>query len=177
MKTEIAYFAGGCFWCTEAIFSRLNGVISVTVGYSGGNTENPSYTEVSTGDSGHAEVVRIVFNTDLISFVKLLEVFFSTHDPTTKNKQGFDVGSQYRSIILYTNNKQKSEAISYIKKLQNFKVYDQDIVTEVIPFSRFYEAEDYHKNYYQNNPGNLYCRVVIAPKMTKLESKFGGLLK
>ena len=168
-KTEIADFGGGCFWCMEAVFERLPGVISVTSGFAGGTTENPTYQEVCTETTGHAEVTEIEFDPAKISYDKLLEVFWQAHDPTTLNRQGADVGTSYRSIILYRSEKQKLEAEkSKIAAQENFK---HPIVTEIVPLKKFYQAEDYHQEYYDNNSNAPYCQVVIAPKLEKLEKK------
>jgi peptide-methionine (S)-S-oxide reductase len=168
-KTEIADFGGGCFWCMEAVFERLPGVISVTSGFAGGTTENPTYQEVCTETTGHAEVTEIVFDPAKISYDKLLEVFWQAHDPTTLNRQGADEGTSYRSIILYRDEKQKLEAEkSKLAAQQNFK---SPIVTEIVPLKKFYKAEDYHQEYYDNNSNAPYCQVVIAPKLEKLEKK------
>ena len=176
-KTEQAIFGGGCFWCTEAIFEELEGVIKVEPGYSGGNIKNPSYREVCTGETGHAEAIKITYSPDKVSFDKLLEVFFLTHDPTTLNRQGADVGTQYRSVVFYTNEEQKNKADATIKKLNENKVYDQPIVTEVSKFTCFYPAEDYHQNYYKKNGDQAYCRVVIRPKMEKFRKVFKDDIK
>lgn len=176
-QTELAIFGGGCFWCTEAIFADLEGVLKVEPGYSGGFVKNPSYKEVCTGRTGHAEAIRITFEPDKISFNKLLEVFFFTHDPTTLNRQGADSGTQYRSAVFYTNEKQKASAEEIIRKLNENQVYDRPIVTEITPFSNFYLAEDYHQNYYKNNSSQPYCRVVIQPKMEKFRKVFNDDLK
>jgi len=173
---EIAIFGGGCFWCTEAIFLHLRGVKSAIPGYSGGTKKNPSYAEVSGGLTGHAEVVKIEYNPKETSFNDLLIVFFATHDPTTPNQQGNDIGSQYRSIILFTTLRQKKEAEKFIAKLGRGKRAPK-IVTEVRPFEEFFFAEDYHKNYYENHPDASYCQLVIVPKLEKLRSKFETLLK
>src|ERR1700722_17780883 len=168
-KTEIADFGGGCFWCMEAVFERLPGVISVTSGFAGGTMENPTYQEVCTETTGHAEVTEIEFDPAKISYDKLLEVFWQAHDPTTLNRQGADVGTSYRSIILYRNEKQKLEAEkSKIAAQENFR---HPIVTEIVPLKKFYKAEDYHQQYYDNNSNQSYCQVVIAPKLEKLEKK------
>lgn len=168
-KTEIADFGGGCFWCMEAVFERLPGVISVTSGFAGGHTENPTYEEVCTETTGHAEVTEIVFDPSKISYNQLLDVFWQAHDPTTLNCQGADVGTSYRSIILYRDKKQQLEAEqSKMAAQQNFK---NPIVTEIVPLKKFYPAEDYHQKYYDNNSNAPYCRAVIAPKLEKLEEK------
>jgi peptide-methionine (S)-S-oxide reductase len=168
-KTETADLGGGCFWCMEAVFERLPGVISVTSGFAGGTTENPTYEEVCTETTGHAEVTEIVFDPARISYAKLLEVFWQAHDPTTLNRQGADEGTSYRSIILYHDEKQK--LIAEKSKLEAQSNFRDPIVTEIVPLKKFYKAEDYHQEYYDNNPGNGYCRVVIAPKLEKLEDK------
>jgi peptide-methionine (S)-S-oxide reductase len=168
-KTEIADFGGGCFWCMEAVFERLPGVISVTSGYAGGRTENPTYKEVCTGTTGHAEVTEIVFDPAKISYAQLLDVFWQAHDPTTLNRQGADEGTQYRSIILYRDENQKAEAEkSKIEAQKNFK---HPIVTEIVPLKKFYPAENYHQQYYDENSNAPYCQIVIAPKLNKLEKE------
>jgi len=174
--SETATFAGGCFWCTEAIFQRLKGVEAVIPGYSGGDTQN-SYEEVSQGTTGHAESIQIIFDPKIVSYEELLLVFFKTHDPTSLNKQGADVGPQYRSAIFYHSQEQKDAAEQIIKKLTDEKVFDKPIVTEVSEFKSFFEAEEYHKNYYNNNKNAGYCQVVINPKLAKLEKEFGEKLK
>ena len=168
-KTEIADLGGGCFWCVEAVFERLPGVISVTSGFAGGTTENPTYQDVCTETTGHAEVTEIEFDPAKISYDKLLEVFWQAHDPTTLNRQGADEGTSYRSIILYRSEKQKLEAEkSKLAAQENFR---NPIVTEIVPLKKFYPAEDYHQQYYDNNSSAGYCQVVIAPKLDKLERK------
>jgi len=169
---NIATFGTGCFWCTEAVFQQLKGVVSVVSGYSGGQVENPSYEQVSTGRTGHAEVCHIEFNPEQISFEALLEVFFNIHDPTTLNRQGNDVGPQYRSIIFYHDEEQRKTAESVKTKLEANKTFKKPIVTEITAFSKFYPAEDYHQNYFRNNPNQGYCRYVIAPKLDKFEKVF-----
>lgn len=176
-KNQTAIFAGGCFWCTEAIFKEMKGVVSVVPGYTGGNRKNPTYEQVSTGVTGHAEAVRIIYNPDETTYEELLQVFFATHDPTTLNRQGNDVGTQYRSAVFYTTEKQKDLATAYIKFLEQEDVYDQYIVTEVKPATDFYEAEDYHKNYLQNNPNNPYCQYVVMPKVEKFRKLFKSKVK
>lgn len=172
---EKIILAGGCFWCTEAIFSSLKGVMKVTPGYSGGNIENPTYEEVASGASGHAESVEIAFNPKIITLGKLLYVFFKLHDPTTLNRQGADIGPQYRSAIFYTGDAQKKEAEKAIKLAQ--KEYKDPIVTEITPFTTFFPASEEHKDYYIKNKGNLYCTLVIDPKIQKLRSSFVSFLK
>nr|WP_090223219.1 peptide-methionine (S)-S-oxide reductase MsrA [Lutibacter maritimus] len=176
-KIETATLANGCFWCTEAIFQRLKGVESVTSGFSGGNIKNPAYREVITGRTGHAEAIEIKFDATIISFQEILDVFFSTHDPTTLNRQGYDVGTQYRSAIFYHSEEQKNIAENFIKELTNAKVFDAKIVTEVTEFTSFYKAEDYHQNYYNNNKTQGYCVAVINPKLEKFIKKYKAKLK
>ncbi len=176
-KIETATLANGCFWCTEAIFQRLKGVESVTSGFSGGNIKNPAYREVITGRTGHAEAIEIKFDATIISFQEILDVFFSTHDPTTLNRQGYDVGTQYRSAIFYHSEEQKNIAENFIKELANAKVFDAKIVTEVTEFTSFYKAEDYHQNYYNNNKTQGYCVAVINPKLEKFIKKYKAKLK
>lgn len=171
---ETATLAGGCFWCLEAFYEELNGVISVESGYSGG-TGTPSYHEVSSGETGHAEAVQIVFNTDLVSYQEILAVFFTMHDPTTLNRQGADVGTQYRSVVFYHSPEQKATAQAVMAELAKDKVYANPIVTRLQPFEHFYKAEDYHQNYYQRNRAAGYCRAVIDPKMRKFREKFTNL--
>lgn len=169
----LATLGGGCFWCTEAIFKRLKGVTSVVSGYAGGDLENPSYSAVTTGRTNHAEAVQIHFDPITIPYERLLDVFWATHNPTTKNQQGADVGTQYRSVIFYHNNEQKRLA-EQSKAKQHF---DKPIVTEIVPFENFYKAEDYHQNYYDNAPANPYCTIVIDPKIDKLLKEFGKEVK
>lgn len=177
VKLEIATLANGCFWCTEAIFQRLNGVEQVTSGYSGGKVKNPSYNEVTSGETGHAEVIQIQFNPSVITFQEILDVFFATHDPTTLNRQGYDVGTQYRSAIFYHSTAQNEVAETFIKVLTDAKVFDKKIVTEVTAFDAFYEAESYHQNYYNNNKNQGYCVAVINPKLDKFIKKYKDKLK
>ncbi len=172
-----ATFGSGCFWCTEAIFERLKGVKSVVSGYSGGKVENPTYEEVCTGTTGHAEVTQITYAPEVISFDELLEVFWKTHDPTTLNRQGNDVGPQYRSVIFYNNDEQKKLAEKYKEALDKSGAWDKPIVTEISPLINFYPAEDYHQEYYENNPNQGYCAFVIAPKVEKFEKVFKDKLK
>ena len=169
---EKATLAGGCFWCTEAIFKRLKGVISVLPGYSGGSIEHPTYEQVCSGITGHAETIQIEFDSKQIPFEKLLEIFFYTHDPTTPNQQGNDIGLQYRSVIFYHDEQQKENAEKFVKGLEEKKAYPRPIVTIIGPFKNFYVAEDYHKNYYERNKNALYCNATIAPKIHKLLEKF-----
>ena len=174
---ETAVFANGCFWCTEAVFSSLKGVSSVVPGYSGGTMADPTYEKVSDGNTGHAESIKIEFDPSVITYDDLLAVFFNTHDPTTLNRQGNDVGTQYRSAIFYANDEQKKKAEALVKELNDSKAYDKDVVTEVQPLEKFYEAEDYHHEYYAHNADQPYCQLVIAPKLEKLQKKFAELLK
>ena len=165
-RTDTATFATGCFWCTEAIFEELNGVLKVTSGYSGGQTVNPTYKEVCTGETGHAECVQVVYEPDKISYDELLEVFFEVHDPTSLNRQGADVGTQYRSAIFYHTPEQKEKAEYYKNELNKSGAYNKPIVTEITAFTKFYPAENYHQEYYENNKNtNAYCSVVIRPKL------------
>lgn len=168
-KTETAVFGSGCFWCTEAVFERVSGVKRVISGYTGGKTENPTYREVCDGDTGHAEVTRIEFDPEIVSFEKLLEVFFDSHDPTTLNRQGADAGTQYRSAVFYTSAEQKAAAEAGKQKAQS--LYEDPIVTEITPLGKFYDAEDYHQDYFKNNPNAGYCSFVIKPKIKKLSEK------
>jgi len=174
---QTATFGSGCFWCTEAIFERVNGVVKVESGYSGGTVEKPTYQEVCTGTTGHAEVTQITYDPSVISFDELLEIFWKTHDPTTLNKQGNDVGTQYRSVIFYHNENQKELAEKYKSELDKSGAWDNPIVTEISPFKNFYSAEGYHQDYYENNPNQGYCAFVIAPKVEKFEKVFKDKLK
>jgi peptide-methionine (S)-S-oxide reductase len=177
-KTDTATFGTGCFWCTEAIFEELNGVLNVTSGYSGGTVPNPTYKEVCTGETGHAECVQVVYEPEKISYDELLEVFFEVHDPTSLNRQGADIGTQYRSAIFYHNPEQKEKAEYYKNELNKSGAYDKPIVTEITPFSKFYPAEDYHQEYYDNNKNtNPYCSIVIRPKLEKFQKVFSKKLK
>jgi peptide-methionine (S)-S-oxide reductase len=176
-KKEVATLGGGCFWCLEAVFQDLKGVESVVSGFSGGNIKNPAYREVVAGVTGHAEVVQITFNPEIISYSQLLIVFFSTHDPTTLNRQGADVGTQYRSVVFYHDEDQKSIAESIVSRLTDEKVFQNPIVTELSMAVPFYKAEDYHQNYFKNNPSQPYCQVVINPKLRKFRKEFESLLK
>jgi peptide-methionine (S)-S-oxide reductase len=169
---ETATFGSGCFWCTEAVFQRLKGVESVMSGYSGGFVENPSYEEVCTGTTGHAEATQIKYDPAQISFEELLEVFWKTHDPTTVNQQGNDFGPQYRSAIFYHNDEQRRLAEEYKKKLDAARIWDKPIVTEITPFTNFYPAENYHQDYFNRNPNQPYCTYIIRPKLKKLEDVF-----
>lgn len=173
----IATFGNGCFWCTEAIFQRLKGVEKVLPGYTGGFVKNPSYKEVCNGTTGHAEAIQITYDPKIISYRELLDVFFYTHDPTTLNRQGADVGTPYRSAIFYHTASQKKDAELMIEQLDKEKVYDDKIVTEITPYSKFYIAGDYHQNYYNNNKNQGYCRAVINPKLDKFVKKYSAKLK
>ncbi len=172
---EIAIFGGGCFWCTEAVFAMLKGVKSVTSGYAGGKVDNPNYYDVSDGNTGHAEVIKIEFDPKTVSYRKLLEVFFAAHDPTTKDSQGPDTGSQYRSIILTTSENQKQEAEAMIIKIGT--KFDLPIVTQVKELIKFYTAEDYHQKYFEKNPNDMYCNINAAPKLEKIKHLFPDLIK
>jgi len=176
-KTDTATFGTGCFWCTEAIFQRLDGVVKVVSGYSGGNVENPSYEQVSTGTTGHAEACQIIYDPAKISYDELLEVFWKTHDPTTLNRQGNDIGPQYRSVIFFTNPSQKEKAEHYKAALDKSGAFNNPIVTAIEPYRNFYSAENYHQDYYDQNGGQPYCRFVIAPKVEKFEKVFHSKLK
>ena len=176
-RSKVAVFGGGCFWCTEAVFDELRGVESVMPGYAGGSTKNPTYEEVCGGRTGHAEVIKIDFDPGEIAFKDLLAVFFATHDPTTLNRQGNDVGTQYRSAIFYADEEQKREAEAFIKELNDSKAFGQPVVTTLEPLGEFYEAEDYHQKYYANNPYQPYCQYMIPPKLNKLHKQFSALLK
>ena len=177
MSTAQATFGSGCFWCSEAIYKDIKGVTKVTSGYSGGKMPNPTYEQVCSGTSGHAEVIQIEFNPSVVSYSQLVEVFFLTHNPTTMNRQGGDVGEQYRSVIFYHSDEQKKVAEVVKKKIEDEKIYDQPIVTAIQPFGKFYPAEAYHQNYYANNPDQGYCQMVIDPKVAKFRKKFKALLK
>ncbi|MGD0978408.1 MAG: peptide-methionine (S)-S-oxide reductase MsrA [Candidatus Bathyarchaeia archaeon] len=174
---EVATLAGGCFWCTEAVFSQLKGIQRVEPGYSGGKLENPTYEQVSTGRTGHTETVQITFDPDVISYKEILEIFFSTHDPTTLNRQGPDVGTQYRSVIFYHDDEQEAIAEQVIKELTEEKAFDAPIVTQVESFKAFYAAEDYHKDYFKRHPEQTYCNLVITPKIAKLRELYLSKLK
>lgn len=176
-KYDTVIFGTGCFWCSEAIFSRLKGVVDVVPGYSGGEEPNPTYDLVKTGLTRYAEVVRVVYDPEVIPFSKLLEVFWKTHDPTTPDRQGADVGPQYRSVIFYTSDRQKELAVHYRDELEKAGIWNNPIVTEIAPFKNFYQAEQYHLDYYKNNPGSGYCNFVITPKVKKFEKLFKDELK
>lgn len=176
-KLEVATLGGGCFWCMEAVFDDLEGVEDVVSGYSGGHKENPTYQEVCTGTTGHAEVVQIKFDPDVISYADILRVFFSVHDPTTLNRQGNDIGTQYRSVIFYHSEEQKRDAEKIISEITEARIYDNPIVTEVTAFKNFYPAEDYHQEYFAKNPYQPYCMAVVAPKVAKFRKQFAERLK
>ncbi|MGD0177783.1 MAG: peptide-methionine (S)-S-oxide reductase MsrA [Candidatus Bathyarchaeia archaeon] len=177
MSDEVATLGGGCFWCTEAVFSGLKGVVKVEPGYSGGTIANPSYEQVCTGRTGHAEVAQVTFNPEVISYKEILEVFFTVHDPTTLNRQGADVGTQYRSVIFYHNSEQRVVAEHVIKGITAAGIWDAPIVTQVEPLKAFYKAEDYHQKYFENNPRQQYCQIVIAPKVRKFREHYRERLK
>jgi len=174
---EVAVFGSGCFWCSEAVFSELQGVLTVEPGYAGGSTVNPTYEDVCTDTTGHAEVARVTFDPEVISYRELLEVLFTTHDPTTLNRQGADEGTQYRSAIFYSSEDQKSQAESIIQELTKDRVFRNPIVTQVVPLEAFYPAEEYHRNYFSRNPRQPYCQAVIAPKLAKFRAHWKTKLK
>lgn len=176
-KTEKATLAGGCFWCLEAIYKKVKGVKEVISGYSGGKTKNPTYEQVCSGTTGHAEAVQITFDRNIVSYEEILKIFWQIHNPTTLNRQGYDVGSQYRSAIFYHNEQQKQIAEKIVKELQDANIWTEPIVTEIVPFSEFYPAEEYHKNYFENHPENNYCQMVIIPKVEKFKKKFHDYLR
>ena len=174
IEYETITLAGGCFWCLEAIYSEVKGVIKVIPGYSGGKLENPTYEQVCTGTTGHAEVVQITFDRGQVSLETILRIFFTIHDPTTLNRQGPDIGTQYRSAIFYNNDSQKRTAEQLIKELNDSHIWDTPIVTEVVSFQHFYEAEEYHKDYFKRNPEQGYCQVIISPKLAKFRKQYLG---
>ena len=174
---NIAIFAGGCFWCTEAVFKSLKGVKTVTSGYTGGHIKNPAYREICEGRTGHAEGIKITYDETIISYNELLEIFFVTHDPTTLNRQGNDVGNQYRSAIFHTDSKQKDLAESFVEFLEKEKVFESKIVTEITEFEVFYDAESNHQDYYENNSNQPYCEIMIAPKLKKIKTYYSNKLK
>jgi peptide-methionine (S)-S-oxide reductase len=176
-KMEVATLGGGCFWCIEAAFNEIRGVVNVESGYAGGDLASPTYEQVCTGTTGHAEVVQVTFDPDIISFKEILQIFFTAHDPTTLNRQGADVGHQYRSVIFYNNEKQKEIAEKVIDELNATKVWDDPIVTQVEPLKNFYKAGEYHRRYFNRHPEAPYCRIVIAPKIAKLRKKYREKLK
>ena len=175
--SETIILGGGCFWCIEAVYERIHGIESAVSGYAGGTTEHPTYEQVCTGLTGHAEVVKVTFDPSTISLKKVLDIFFKAHDPTSENRQGADVGTQYRSIILYTNDEQKKQVENYINELTERNVYSKPIVTQVEPLKVFWPAEDYHQNYYEQHPFAGYCRIVIAQKLDKLGLPINSLIK
>ena len=174
---ELATLGGGCFWCTEAVFLEIEGVEKVVPGYSGGHVKNPRYRQVTTGATGHAEVIQVTFDPEVISYREILEIFFTMHDPTQLNRQGPDVGTQYRSVVFYHSMEQKKTAETFITEMNETNIFNLPIVTQIEPFKEFYEAEDYHKNYYERNKNQGYSRFVIAPKVEKVEKKFKERLK
>ena len=177
MGKKLATFAGGCFWCTETFFKELKGVDKVISGYAGGTSPNPNYYEIHSGKTGHAEAIQFTFDSKIISYDTLLDVFFGTHNPTTPNRQGNDIGEEYRSIIFYHDEAQKKSAQNLIKKIEKEKIYDSPIATELVAFTAFYPAEDYHQDYFKKNPDQPYCQYVINPKLAKFRQKFLSLLK
>lgn len=177
VTTQLATFGSGCFWCGQPLFADLKGVTKVTVGYAGGSQPNPTYKDVCTGTTGHAEVIQIEFDPAVISYEQLVEVFFLTHDPTTLNRQGNDIGTQYRSVIFSHDGHQRQAAMAVKEKIDHQKVYDRPIVTAIEPYSAFYPAESYHQNYYTKNPDQGYCQMVIDPKVAKFRKKFAALRK
>ncbi len=174
---ETAVFAGGCFWCTEAVFSELKGVVHVLPGYSGGSVANPTYEQVCTGRTGHAESVEITFDPGVVSYRDLLRIFFTTHDPTTLNRQGNDVGTQYRSAVFYRDASQKRVAEEVVEEITSAKIWRKKIVTEITPLTAFYPAEEYHRDYFRRNPEKSYCQIVIAPKVAKFRQKYADRLR
>lgn len=176
-STQVAVFGGGCFWCTEAVFAELRGVESVIPGYAGGHKDNPSYYEVCSEATGHAEVTKVEFDPDQIGYGDLLDVFFATHDPTSLDRQGADKGSQYHSVILYTSEEQKAEAEASIRELEGSTYKPGQIVTDVLPLDKFYEAEAEHQDFYARNPGSMYCQIVISPKLQKVRKEFSSQLR
>ncbi|MCA9155417.1 MAG: peptide-methionine (S)-S-oxide reductase MsrA [Planctomycetales bacterium] len=175
--SRVATFGSGCFWCTEGVFQQLRGVHSAVSGYSGGQVENPTYQQVCTGTTGHAEVVQVTYDPNHVSFAELLEVFWKTHDPTTLNRQGNDVGTQYRSVVFYHDEVQRDEAERYKQQLDDSRAFGSPIVTQIVPFERFFRAEEYHQNYYEQNPQQPYCQAVVGPKIDKFKKSFSDRLK
>lgn len=169
---EIATLGGGCFWCLEAVYSELKGVLKVESGYSGGDVKNPTYDQVCSDETGHAEVVQVTYDPDVITYREILEVFFSIHDPTTLNRQGADVGTQYRSVIFYHDDNQKRVAEEVMREVEKSDIWGRPIVTQLVPFVEFFKAEEYHQNYFRNNPNQPYCQVVVAPKVAKFRKKY-----
>jgi len=176
-ELQVATLGGGCFWCVEAVFSELNGVLKAESGYAGGTMKNPTYEEVCSDETGHAEVVQVTFDPSIITYREILQVFFSVHDPTTLNRQGADVGTQYRSAIFYNSREQKKVAEEVIKEINRTKMWEKPVVTELIPLTEFYKAEEYHQNYFKNNPFQGYCQVVISPKVSKFRKNYFDRLK
>ncbi|OGK28206.1 peptide-methionine (S)-S-oxide reductase [Candidatus Roizmanbacteria bacterium RIFCSPHIGHO2_02_FULL_39_9] len=176
-KTALATFGGGCFWFTETLFKELKGVEKVVSGYAGGKTANPNYYELHENNTGHAECIQITFDPSIISYETLLEIFFLTHNPTTLNKQGYDVGTEYRSVIFYHNEEQEKSAEKIKKKIDDEKIYDNPIVTEIVPYTAFYPAEEFHQDFYKRNQDSPYCEVIINPKLSKFRERFSQLLK
>ncbi len=176
-KTAQATLAAGCFWCLEAIYKRVKGVLEVISGYSGGNVVNPTYEQVCSDTTGHAEAVQITFNPEVISYAEILKIFWQVHNPTTPNRQGHDIGSQYRSVIFYHNEEQKKIAENSREELQDARIWPDAIVTEIVPLEQFYPAEEYHQDYYQRHPENSYCQLVVKPKVTKFEKGFDKYLQ
>lgn len=174
---QVATIGGGCFWCIEAVYSELKGIVKAESGYSGGRVENPTYEDVCSGETGHAEVVQLTFDQNAISYREVLQVFFSVHDPTTLNRQGADVGEQYRSVIFYHSDEQKKIADEIISEMNRNKIWGKPLVTQVLPFEAFYKAEEYHQNYFRDNPAQGYCQIVIAPKVAKFRKNFFDRLK
>ncbi|MGQ8366608.1 peptide-methionine (S)-S-oxide reductase MsrA [Glaciecola sp. 1036] len=177
MAEEKITLAGGCFWCIESAFNQVEGVISAYSGYANGQIDSPSYEQVCSGDTGHAEVVQVTFDTDQISRREILEIFFALHDPTQLNRQGNDVGTQYRGGIYYTDESQKQDAQAIVEEIKQAQVYEDPIVTEIEPLSSYFQAEDYHQDYFNNNPQNVYCNMVVAPKLAKFKKTFAKRLK
>lgn len=177
MEKEVITLGAGCFWCTEAVFLRVRGVLDAVPGYSGGHKPNPTYEEVCTGETGHAEVAQVTFDPSVISLSQILDVFFAIHDPTSLNRQGNDIGTQYRSVVFYHTPQQREVALKKIRELQDSGEYDRPIVTSVEPFTAFYPAEDYHMRFYDRNPNYPYCRVIVSPKVKKLFKEFPTLAK
>ena len=176
-KQDVTTLGGGCFWCLEAVYDQIIGVTDVVSGYSGGDVPEPSYEAVCIGQTGHAEVVQVSFNTEIISYQEILRIFFGIHDPTTLNRQGADAGTQYRSVIYYHTSEQEEMAAALIRELSATEIWDDPIVTDVVPFEVFYQAEDYHQNYFENNPDQSYCRAVVAPKVAKFRKEFASNLR
>ncbi len=176
-NTQVATLAGGCFWCIESAFNSVDGVVSAFSGYAGGHTENPSYKAVCTGETGHAEVVQVTFDANSISYREILEIFFALHNPTQLNRQGNDVGTQYRSAVFYHDEDQKAQAEAIIEEITKEEIWPDPVVTEVVEINNYYQAEDYHQDYFKNNPQNQYCSMVVAPKLVKFKKTFAARLK